>query len=181
MPGARTVTAGPAMRTSDCIARIAGSMKPVFRKWPMVAGSAFSNFATSCASSGGGRLFRVNTTELLDIGERRVAQTPDVAPRVDHVVAALEHLAPGGAGMRHGAHRLPAFPDRFLGVRDQFRDFRVLKVAELPDGTREIVRTDEEDVDAFDRRDRADVLDRFRRLDLHHDQQLVRRLALVFR
>src|SRR5687768_18221510 len=119
MPGARTVTAGPAMRTSDCIARIAGSMKPELRKWPIVAGSAFSNLATRLASSCGGSLLRVNTAELLYIGERGVAQPPDVAAGVDHVIAALEHLAPRGAGMRHGAHRLAAFADAFLGARDE--------------------------------------------------------------
>src|SRR5687767_3342327 len=151
IPGARTVTAGPAMRTSGCMARIAGSMKPVLRKWPMVAGSAFINFATRLASRDGGRLFRVNTAELLDVGERRVAQTPDVAACVDHVVATLEHLAPGRAGMRHRAHRLAALPDRFLGARNELRDLGVLELAELAHRPGKVVRPDEENVDAVDR------------------------------
>src|SRR3981189_300588 len=113
-PGARTVTAGPAMRTSGCMARIAGSMKPQLRKWPMVAGSARTSFWTRRGSSGEGRGLRVNIAKFLHIGERAVAQAADVAAGVDHVVAALEHLAPGGAGMRHRAHRLFAPSDAFL-------------------------------------------------------------------
>src|SRR5687767_3152048 len=60
IPGARTVTAGPAMRTSDCIARTPGSMKPQLRKWPIVAGSALTSLATSFASSAGGSGWRLN-------------------------------------------------------------------------------------------------------------------------
>src|ERR671936_289564 len=105
------------MRTSACMARIAGSMKPQFRKWPMVAGSARTSFCSRRASSDAGRALRVNTAELLDVGERAVAQAPDVAAGIDHVIAALEHLAPGRARMRHGAHRLAALLDAFLGAR----------------------------------------------------------------
>src|SRR5260221_696409 len=103
-PGARTVTAGPAMRRSGCMARIAGSMKPQLRKWPMVAGSALTSFWTRRASREEGRGLRVNTAELLDVGERAIAQPADIAAGVDHVIAALEHLAPGGAGRRHADH-----------------------------------------------------------------------------
>src|SRR5437660_7041095 len=105
-PGARTVTAGPAMRTSDCMARIAGSMKPQLRKWPMVAGSARSSFWTRRVSIWEGSGLRVNIAKFFHLGERAVAQAPDVAACIDHVVAALEHLAPGRPRMRHGAHRL---------------------------------------------------------------------------
>src|SRR5919108_260316 len=87
--------AGPAIRTSDCIARIAGSMKPQLRKCPMVAGSALLNLLTSSEGKASGSALSVNTAELLDVGERAVAQPADVAPRIDHVVAALEHVAPG--------------------------------------------------------------------------------------
>src|SRR5207247_3135387 len=179
-PGRRSVTAGPAMRRSDCMARIAGSMKPQLRKWPMVAGSARTSFWTRRASIWEGRGLRVNTAKLLDVGERAIAQPPDVAAGVDHVVTALEHLAPGAAWMRHGAHRLAALPDAFLGARDQLRHLRVLEIAELADGAGKIVRPDEEYVDAVDRGDRLDVLDRFGRLDLADDQQLIRRRLLIF-
>src|SRR5438045_2906070 len=168
-PGARTVTAGPAMRTSGCWARIAGSMNPQLRKWPMVAGSARTSFCTRRVSSEEGSGLRVNTAELLHVGERAVAQPADIAAGVDHVVAALEHLAPGRAGMRHGAHRLAALLYAFLGARDQLRHFGMLEVAELADGAGKIVRADEEDVDAVDRSDRLDVLDRLGRFDLADD------------
>src|SRR5687768_2648376 len=136
IPGARTVTAGPAMRTSGCIARIAGSMNPQLRKWPIVAGSAFTNFSINEDGNVGGSLLRVNTAELLYLGERGVAQSPDVAPRVDHVIAALEHFAPGRARMRHRAHRLAAALDALLGARDQLRHFGMLEIAELPHAAR---------------------------------------------
>src|SRR5258705_2911111 len=139
------------MRTSDCIARIAGSMKPQLRKWPMVAGSALTSFWTRRESSGEGRGLRVNTAKLLHIGERAVAQAPDIAAGIDHVIAALKHLAPGRARMRHGAHRLAALLDACLGARDELRHFRVLQVAELADGAREVVRPDEQHVDAVER------------------------------
>src|SRR2546421_341199 len=181
MPGARTVTAGPAMRTSLCMARIAGSMKPQLRKWPMVAGSAWSSLSTSRASSAGGRALRVNTAELLDVGERGVAQPPDVAAGIDHLVAALEHLAPGRARVGHRAHRLAALLDAFLGARDQPRHLRVLEIAELPHAAGEIVRTDEQHVDARHRRDRLDVLDRLGRLDLADDKKLIGRRLFVLR
>src|SRR5580765_4798381 len=106
------------MRKSGCMARIAGSMKPQLRKWPMVAGSACTSFCTRRASSAGGNALRVNTAELLDVGERGVAQPADVASRIDHLITALEHLAPGGARMRHRAHRLTTLPDTFLGAGD---------------------------------------------------------------
>src|SRR5438128_1150981 len=161
------------MRTSGCMARIAGSMKPQLRKWPVVAGFAGTSFWTRRASSWEGSGLRVNTAKLLHVGERAIAQAADVAAGVDHVVAALEHLAPGGAGMRHGAHRLAALPYAFLGARDQLRHLRVLEIAELADGAGKIVRPDEEHVDAVDRGDRLDVLDRFGRLDLADDEELV--------
>src|SRR5919198_1604304 len=129
-PGARTVTAGPAIRMSGCMARIAGSMKPQLRKWPMVAGSAFTSLATSWGDKAAGSGLRVNTAKLLHVGERAVAQAPDVAARVDHVVAALEHVAPGRAWMRHGAHRLAAAFDSLFGPRDQPGDVGMLEVAE---------------------------------------------------
>src|SRR5207253_722901 len=178
-PGARTVTAGPAMRTSDCMARIAGSMKPQLRKWPMVAGSARTSFWTRRASSEEGRGLRVNIAKFLHIGERAVAQAPDVAAGIDHVIAALEHLAPGDAGMRHRAHRLAALLDAFFGARNEPRHLGMLEIAELADGAREIVRADEEHVDAVDRGDRRDVLHRYRRLDLADDQELIGRRLLV--
>src|SRR5438045_6032148 len=168
-PGARTVTAGPAMRRSGCMARIAGSMKPQLRKWPMVAGSARTSFCTRRASIWAGRGLRVNTAELLDVGERTVAQPPDVAAGIDHVIAALEHLAPGGAGMRHGAHRLAAFPDAFLGARDQARHLGMLQISQLADRARQIVRADEEHVDAIHRGDGLHIVHRLRRLDLTDD------------
>src|SRR3990170_6889666 len=171
MPGARTVTAGPAMRTSDCMARMPGSMKPQLRKWPMVAGSAFTSLAINPWSRPGGKGLRVNTAELLHVGQRGIAQAADIAAGVDHVVAALEHLAPGGARMRHRAHRLAAAPDRFFGARDELRHFRVLELAQLADRAGQVVRADEDYVDAVDRGDGADVVDRLRRLDLRHDQQ----------
>src|SRR5260221_9711942 len=180
-PGARTVTAGPAMRRSGCMARIAGSMKPQLRKWPMVAGSALTSFWTRRASREEGRGLRVNTAELLDVGERAIAQPADIAAGVDHVIAALEHLAPGGAGMRHAAHRLAALPDAFLGARDELRDLGMLQIAELSHGAGEIVRADEEHVDALDRGDRRDVLDRPGRLDLADDEELIRRRLAVLR
>src|SRR5438128_727131 len=168
------------MRTSGCMARIAGSMKPQLRKWPMVAGSARTSFWTRRASSWGGSGLRVNTAKLLDVGERAIAQPPDVAAGVDHVVAALEHLAPGRAGMRHRAHRLTAFPDAFLGARDQLLHLGVLEITELADGAGKIVRPDEEHIDAVDRGDRLHVLYRLGRLDLADDQELVGcRLAVL--
>src|SRR5258706_4668878 len=179
--GAGTVTAGPAMRRSGCMARIAGSMKPQLRKWPMVAGSALTSFWTRRASREEGRGLRVNTAELLDVGERAVAQPADIAAGVDHVIAALDHLAPGGAGMRHAAHRLAALPDAFLGARDELRDFGMLEIAKLSHGAGEIVRADEEHVDALDRGDRRDVLDRPGRLDLADDEKLIRRRLAVLR
>src|SRR5207237_7496837 len=100
-PGARTVTAGPAMRTSGCMARIPGSMKPQLRKWPIVAGSALTSFCSRLGSRRGGKALRVNTAKLLHFGARTVAQTADVAAGVGHVVAALEHLAPADPGMPH--------------------------------------------------------------------------------
>src|SRR3954468_8477325 len=170
------------MRRSGCIARIAGSMNPQLRKWPMVAGSAWTSFCTRRASSAGGNALRVNTAELLDVGERRVAQPADVAARIDHLVAALEHLAPRGARMRHGAHRLAALPDAFLRPGDELCYFRMLEVAELADGAGEVVRPDEEHVDALHRGDRPDVVDRPRRFDLADDQELVgRRLFVLWR
>src|SRR5258708_22698721 len=169
------------MRTSDCMARSAGSMKPQVRKWPMVAGSALTSLATRRASSADGSGLRVNTAKLLDVGERAVAQPADIAAGVDHVIAALEHLAPGGAGMRHAAHRLAALPDAFLGARDELRDFGMLEIAKLSHGAGEIVRADEEHVDALDRGDRRDVLDRPGRLDLADDEKLIRRRLAVLR
>src|SRR5438552_2278534 len=147
----------------------------------MVAGSALTNLLTRRASIWEGSGLRVNTAKLLDVGERAIAQPPDVAAGVDHVVAALEHLAPGRAGMRHGTHRLAAFPDAFLGARDQLRHLRVFEVAELADGAGKIVRPDEEHVDAVDRGDRLDVLDRLGRLDLADDEELIRRRLAVLR
>src|SRR5512134_2692872 len=170
IPGARTVTAGPAMRTSDCIARMPGSMKPQLRKWPMVAGSARTSFWTKLFSSKAGSALRVNTAELLHVGERGIAQAADIAAGVDHVVAALEHLAPGGAGVGHGAHRLAAALDRFLGAGDELRHLRMLQVAELAHRAGKVVRADEDHVDALDRGDGADVVDRLGRLDLADDQ-----------
>src|SRR5438128_4905983 len=168
------------MRTSGCMARIAGSMKPQLRKWPMVAGSARTSFWTRRASSWEGSGLRVNTAKLLHVGERAIAQAADVAAGVDHVVAALEHLAPGGAGVRHGAHRLAALPYAFLGAPDELRHLRVLEIAELADGAGKIVRPDEQHVDAVDRGDRGHVLDRLGRLDLADDQQLIGcRLAVL--
>src|SRR2546430_2309622 len=168
------------MRTSACIARIAGSMKPQLRKWPMVAGSARASFATRRASSRSGSGLTVNTAELLDVGERAVAQPADVAPRIDHVVAALEHVAPGAAWMRHRAHRLAATLDGFLGARDEPRDLRVLEIAELAHRTGEVVRPDEEHVHALDGGDGVDVLHRARGFDLADDEQLIgHRFAVI--
>src|SRR4051812_27564911 len=170
------------MRTSGCMARIAGSMNPQLRKWPMVAGSACSSLSTSRASSAGGSALRVNTAELLYVGERGVAQPADVAARVDHLITALEHLAPGGAGMRHGAHRLAALPDAFLRPGDELCDFRVLEVAELADRAGEVVRADEEHIDTLHRGDCPNVVHRLRRFDLADDEELVGRgLAVVGR
>src|SRR5690242_5818907 len=171
-PGARTVTAGPAMRTSACMARIAGSMKPQLRKWPMVAGSARTSFATSRESSTAGSALRVNTAELLDVGKRAVAQPADVAAGVDHVIATLEHLAPRGAGMRHRAHGLAAAPDAFFGARDEPRDLGVLELAQLSHGAREVMRPDEHHVHALYGGNRLDVLHRARRFDLADNEQL---------
>src|SRR5881394_2754090 len=179
-PGARTVTAGPAMRTSGCWARIAGSMNPQLRKWPMVAGSARTSFCTRRVSSEEGSGLRVNTAELLHVGERAVAQPADIAAGVEHVVAPLEHLAPRRAGMRYGAHRLAALPYALLGARDQLRHFGMLQVAELADGAGEVVWPDEEDVDTVDRGDRLHVVHGFRRLDLADDEELVGRRLAVF-
>src|SRR5918992_658473 len=115
------------MRTSGCIARIPGSMKPELRKWPMVAGSALTNFSTNAAGSVEGSLLRVNTAELLDLGEGGVAQPPDIAAGVDHVIAALEHLAPRRGRVGHRAHGLAAALDAFLGARDQPRHLGMLE------------------------------------------------------
>src|SRR2546423_89845 len=145
----------------------------------MVAGSACSSLSMSRASSPGGSALRVNTAELLDVGERGVAQPADVAAGIDHLVATLEHLAPGRAGMRHGAHRLAAAPNRVLGAADQLCHLGMLEVAEVPNGAREIVRTDEQHVDALDGRDALDVLDRLGRFDLADDEKLIGRRLFV--
>src|SRR5256885_16988265 len=145
----------------------------------MVAGSACSSLSMSRASRPGGSALRVNTAELLDVGERGVAQPPDVAAGIDHLVATLEHLAPGRAGMRHGAHRLAAPPNRLLGAADQLCHLRMLEVAEVPHGAREIVRTDEQHVDALHGRAALDVLDRLVRFDLADDEKLIGRGLFV--
>src|SRR4051812_41118901 len=112
----------------------------------MVAGSACTSLCTRRESSAGGNALRVNTAELLHLGERGVAQPADVASRIDHLVTALEHLAPGSARMRHRAHRLAALPYAFLRPADQLRDFRVLEIAELPHSAGEVVGPDEQHV-----------------------------------
>src|ERR1700741_1644604 len=137
----------------------------------MVAGSARTSFCTRRESSCEGRGLRVNTAKLLHIGQRAVAQAPDVAAGVDHVVAALEHLAPRRAGMRHGPHRLATALDSLLRAGDQPGYLRMLQVAELADGAGEVVRADEQDVDTFDAGDGLDGLHRLRRLDLADDEE----------
>src|SRR5688572_26226789 len=179
MPGARTVTAGPAMRTSGCIARIIGSMKPQFRKWPIVAGSARTSVSKRLLSRPGGSGLRVNIAKLLHVRERAVTQAADIAARVDHVIAALKHLAPSHPGVRHGAHGLAAALDALLGAGDQPRHLRMLEVAELADRAGKVVRADEQHVNAVDRGDRVDVVDRLRRFDLADDHELAGRSLAV--
>src|SRR6185503_10355624 len=78
--------------------------------------------------------FAVERAELLDIHEGAVAQPRDVAAGVHELIAALEHVLPREAGMRHRAHRHAGALDPLFGAGDQRRHLRVPDVAHLTDG-----------------------------------------------
>ena len=103
---------------------------------------------------------RGSARNSLDVGERAFAQPRDVAARVHELVAAREHVLPRACpGCGTVPIGRPAARMRDFGMRDEPRDFGMLEIAHLADGRRQIERTDEHEVDAFDGEDRVDVLD----------------------
>src|SRR5258706_14139324 len=89
----------------------------------------------------------------LDFGERALADEQHVGRCHDQVVAVVEHLLRGAARERDAAELAAGRLGGRLGTRDQRHHLRILDVAELADAAGEIVRPDEQHVDAVDRGD----------------------------
>jgi len=77
----------------------------------------------------------------------------------------MNFLASSSFGVRMPA-ALPAFLIFFAGVLDGVLHLRMAPVADVAERRRQVVRSDEHAVDALDRGDRLDLLQRLAGLDL---------------
>ena len=105
-----------------------------------------------------------NPTILRQGGAGGLAQQDHVVRADHHPVAAIEQLLPGGAGVRHRAHRLAGSQDDVLGALHEAAHVRMVQLLEPTDRAREVVHADEHHVDALDGADLGRVLDRGRQL-----------------